>query len=213
MNFKEFWKSQKDQDEPNEEMLDGVKNMVLNMDEQAMADEEISEEDNEKSSVEKPGNSIHSQKWDDCVANASKNPDVNAYAICTSQLGEESFKSLESMTKAELKQAAQEVKEAMGIDYAGDVPNSLLAGQDLEDEEKERNSSAEITSKDALTRTANELDEIVDEAKEKDASDNTQFRNDLVENIQNIQQKRQKAAIIARKGIRNFNDKWRKLHE
>lgn len=81
--------------------------------------------------VEKPGQSIHSEKWDRCVAEVGSDPSVNAYAICTSQLGVESFKSLSGMKKSQLDEVLQEL-DKMGIGEAGPIPNSLLARQDLE---------------------------------------------------------------------------------
>ncbi len=72
-----------------------------------------------KGIIQKPGPSVHSEKWDRCVADVkAKNPNANAYAVCTAQLGEESFKSQEEIDK-------------MGLEGAGSIPKSLLARQDL----------------------------------------------------------------------------------
>ena len=82
--------------------------------------------------VEKTGPSIHSAKWDECVADVkAKDSGKNAYAICTAKLNEESFKSQFkdlAYAKSEIKKA----RKAVGIGFAGDVPESLLAEQDLE---------------------------------------------------------------------------------
>jgi hypothetical protein len=85
--------------------------------------------------IEKPGaDSIHTQKFDDCVRDVQqKNPKANAYAVCTAQLGEQSFKS-EHRHKAFVKKQIWEAKKEMGISFAGPVPGSLLARQDLEGE-------------------------------------------------------------------------------
>jgi hypothetical protein len=87
--------------------------------------------------VQKPGPTIHSEKWDDCVREVQgKNAKANAYAVCTVQLGEDAFKSEfkhMAYVKAEIKKAQKEV-EKMGIEFAGPTPTSLLARQDLEGE-------------------------------------------------------------------------------
>lgn len=86
-----------------------------------------------KNAVEKPGASIHSEKWDRCVEHVKANGNgANAYAVCTSMLGEESFKSI--MTKEEYNSKMDEYMHKLGISGAGPVPESLLARQDLEDE-------------------------------------------------------------------------------
>jgi DNA-directed RNA polymerase subunit RPC12/RpoP len=46
--------------------------------------------------IYKPGEGTHSDKWDRCVEDVKRdNPSANAYAVCTAQLGEESFRGLE----------------------------------------------------------------------------------------------------------------------
>jgi hypothetical protein len=93
------------------------------------------DEYNPKIMVEKPGESIHSEKWDDCIRDVqSKGEKVNAFAVCTAQLGQESFKSQYqhlAYTKSLVKKARTETQK-MGIGFAGPVPTSLLADQDLE---------------------------------------------------------------------------------
>lgn len=84
--------------------------------------------------VSKPGPSIHTDKWDRCVADINAKGGANAYAVCTAQLGETAFKSEYrhlSYTKSLIEKARKELVK-MGIADAGGVPNSLLARQDLE---------------------------------------------------------------------------------
>lgn len=120
--FAELWKN--NNVEKNFEMMDGVKDIVDAMD-YGMLEEKAEE-------VEKPGNSIHSEKWDACVRDVkTQRVDVDAYAVCTAQLGEASFKSIENMSKAELKIAMGELKKAIDIEDAGPIPYSLLARQDM----------------------------------------------------------------------------------
>lgn len=96
--------------------------------------------------TQKPGPSIHTTKWDDCVREARENnPKANAYAVCTAKLGEQSFKSQYqhlAYAKAEIAKARKEVIK-MGIGEAGAIPNSLLAEQDLEGEEKHKSQDSE----------------------------------------------------------------------
>lgn len=91
-----------------------------------------------KTNILKPGQSIHTDKWDKCVAEVkASSPDADSFAVCTSQLGEESFKSQfrhMSYTKGLVKKAKQKVSKDFGVGNAGPVPNSLLSGQDLEGE-------------------------------------------------------------------------------
>ena len=83
---------------------------------------------------------IYSPEWNACVIDCQeKNSKTNAYAICTAQLSEKSFKKEYqhlSYTKSILKKAQREV-EKMGTEAAGPIPNSLLARQDLEGEAEE----------------------------------------------------------------------------
>lgn len=85
--------------------------------------------------IQKPGVSIHTPKWDECVAQVKAKGGADPYAVCTAQLGEESFKSEYrglAYTKSVVKNAKRYLK--MNVAGAGPVPNSLLAGQDLEPE-------------------------------------------------------------------------------
>lgn len=139
MEFKTFWKklslTEMIEDESSgEETYREVAETF-----ESMADDEAEhkrklEEMKEKKQVEKPGPSIHSAKWDRCVADLKDKKGVNAYAVCTAQLGEESFKS--EMTKSEVELAKKELKKAIDTMAAGGVPKSLLAEQDLEGETK-----------------------------------------------------------------------------
>lgn len=84
-----------------------------------------------KQNIEKPGASTHSQKWDRCIEEVkAKGNGANAYAVCTSMLGQESFKS--SQSPEEFQASMDEYMRKLGISGAGPVPNSLLAEQDLE---------------------------------------------------------------------------------
>ena len=91
--------------------------------------------------VEKPGESIHSKKWDDCVEHVkANNSGANAYAVCTAMLGEDAFKSMEGpefLAKVDefihRLNITDGIKEkAVTTGDAGPIPNSLLARQDLE---------------------------------------------------------------------------------
>lgn len=85
-----------------------------------------------KSLVEKPGaSSIHTPKWDRCVKEVEANGSGNAYAICTSMMGESSFKS---MNEDDFAEKVRTYLHKLGIADAGPVPNSLLSRQDLEPE-------------------------------------------------------------------------------
>ncbi len=131
-SFNHFWKSH---DVHVQEELDEVKDEVHEMDEALDEIEEISQP-KEKTRTEKPGESIHSAKWDDCVAEVkASGTGKNAYAVCTAQLGDEAFKSQYHglVSKHQVEKAQKELKK-FGIEEAGPVPNSLLARQDLEDE-------------------------------------------------------------------------------
>ena len=152
--------------------------------------EALEEIEAEKTQVQKPGPSIHSAKWDRCVAEVGKDPSVNAYAVCTAQLGEESFKS--NMTKSELSLAKAELMKAIDITQAGGIPKTLLAEQDLEGE----------TKKTELDETGKELDEEIKQAENS---------SDFVENIKAIQLKRQKATIEERSN-KTFKNNWKEKY-
>lgn len=83
-----------------------------------------------KNTFQKPGDSIHSPKWDRCVEQVeSHSKNANAYAVCTAMLGDSSFKSMEDST---FEEKMKMYMEKLGIAGAGSIPNSLLADQDLE---------------------------------------------------------------------------------
>lgn len=102
--------------------------------------EDMETENQYKSIVEKPGNSIHSAKWDRCIEHVKESGSgKNAYAVCTAMMGEESFKSIEDdatfMAKMDEYMTTLGIKmkqKSVGTDFAGKVPSSLLARQDLE---------------------------------------------------------------------------------
>lgn len=148
--------------------------------------------------ISKPGPSIHSEKWDACVAEVSKDSGVNAYAVCTSKLGEEAFKS--EMTKSELSLAKEELTKAIDITQAGQIPHSLLARQDLKGDH-------ETTSKGKVDEAGKKLE---DEAEKAEDADETE-KGDIVRNITAIQRKRQKA-IIEERSNKSFKDNWKKIY-
>jgi hypothetical protein len=84
--------------------------------------------------VEKPSASSHTANWDSCVEHVENNSKgVNAYAVCTAMLGDESFKSMAEPTFGE---KIKMYMHKLGIAGAGPIPTSLLAEQDLEGREK-----------------------------------------------------------------------------
>lgn len=89
----------------------------------------------------KPGASIHTKKWDDCVEHVKANSSgANAYAVCTAMFGDDSFKAMDDagfLAKVDeyidrLGITAGIKAKSVGIGFAGPVPGSLLARQDLE---------------------------------------------------------------------------------
>lgn len=104
-----------------------------------------------KNVVEKPGDATHTAKWDRCVEHVKANGSgANAYAVCTAMMDGESFKTTE--TDEEFKSRVDGYIKRLNItsglpskvvdttaseknvdtSFAGAVPNSLLARQDLE---------------------------------------------------------------------------------
>ena len=148
--FKDFWKTSlntmideesageskyRDLAETFDEMADDEADHKENLEE--MKTKGIIEDANKAvdEQIEKPEGSVHSEKWDKCVADVKKdNPEANAYAVCTSQLGEASFKSFDTMNKSQLDIVKSEVENILkfGIENAGPIPNSKLSRQDLE---------------------------------------------------------------------------------
>lgn len=145
-----------------------------------------------KKDFTKPGESIHSAKWDSCVQQvADNNPKANAYAVCTAQLGEESFKSQFkdlAYTKSEINKARKIIK--MDIDSAGPVPNSLLAEQDLEDETKK-----------SVTDVTNKLKAVEEESEEMVGLEGAQG---MRSRMKSLQIERQKKEIMTRKSFKQF---------
>ncbi len=202
--FKDFWI--KSHDVPIQEKLDEVKTDVHDLDEKL--DQYETAGGTKKSMFDgftKPGPSIHSSKWDDCVKNVSvSNPSANAYAVCTAQLGEESFKSEHrdlAYVKSEISKAKKEMNK-VGISIAGPVPNSLLAEQDLEGKTKST----------ILSTTAKQLDKIADKADEMtEDSQHTEEQVLLADKIESLQQKRQKAMLSERK--KSFKQNWKDVNK
>lgn len=82
--------------------------------------------------VEKPGNAIHSAKFDRCIAEVkSKGGADNAYAVCTAAMGNDAFKSMEH-DDPNFGKEVETFMRTLGIGEAGPVPSSLMARQDLE---------------------------------------------------------------------------------
>ena len=69
-----------------------------------------------KNKVEKPGRSVHSAKFDRCVAHVKESGTAeNPYAVCTAVLGDEAFKSQNTeLSPAEIKLIDREIKKREG---------------------------------------------------------------------------------------------------
>ncbi len=199
--------------------------------------------------ISKPGPSIHTPKWDACVSEIGKNESVNAYAVCTARLGQESFKS--NMTKSELEMAKSELQKAIDISSAGKIPNSLLSRQDLEKETTKAikkienimykgfkieihylftgevlvfclddvfnnlNEAKQMIDRFILNKsvasTTKDLNETTKDAKEVDTETE---KSDVIQNIKNIQLKRQKEIINERDtSAKSFKDGWNGLNK
>jgi hypothetical protein len=101
--------------------------------------------------IEKPGATTHSAKFDRCVFDVKAKGGANAFAVCTAQLGEEAFKSWSQMvgkvgTDSEMIKEIDEFKRTLGIGGAGPLPQSLLARQDIEGGETTEKSHDEATA-------------------------------------------------------------------
>jgi hypothetical protein len=111
----------------------------------------------EKARVEKPGNTMHTAKWDRCIAHVKQNnPGADPYAVCTAMLGDESFKAMdEAEFNGLIDKALENIEKdnfgigGIGIAAAGPIPRSLLARQDLE-ESSTKKSFAGFTSQSEL---------------------------------------------------------------
>lgn len=159
--------------------------------------------------VEKPGASVHSQKFDRCVEHVqSRGGAKNAYAICTAALGDAAFKSVSENDPSFVKELDVFLHK-LGIAGAGPVPNSLLARQDLEGTEKVQ----KTLTKDCDEHLQELLDEAKDEAHELDekvhaaegetttkgpVETTTRELHNIVDKIKDIQVRRQKATIAER---------------
>lgn len=206
MKFKDFWatkaakipKVRSYRDQSAQARKTGQPTGMTNGEDHDTIEQELSF--NNKSVVEKPGPSIHTSKWDECVADVkSKNPGANAYAVCTSQLGDESFKSEFrglAYTKSLIKNAKREMAKDVGVGFAGAVPNSLLARQDLEGT-KIRTTKSDKASNDKLYQLKDDAAYAETETEKKS----------VVTDIKDTQKKRQKAAINMRE--KSFKDVWK----
>lgn len=217
--FRKFWKTAKSvvhlTEDAEGHVLESHVDRDISAEETLMAEREALSETHKdrEEEVQKPGTSIHTAEWDRCVADVKAKGGANAYAVCTAQLGEESFKSEYrglAYTKSELKKARKEV-EKMGIEGAGTVPESLLARQDLEGEadrteEETGDGIAMNAQKNAVDN--NKLVKLKDEAKKADTKEQ---KEELVDRIKQTQEKRQKAALEARGVAKSFSDFWKNL--
>ena len=155
------------------------------------------EHDTIEMELHKPGPAIHSEKWDQCVKDVkSKNSGANAFAVCTAQLGEESFKS-EYRHLSYTKSLINKARKGMGIGFAGPIPSSLLARQDLEGEEKEKSN----------TVAGDKLVELKDDA---EVADTKKEKKSIASDIKNTQIKRQKATINMRQ--KSFKEYWKGIN-
>ncbi len=149
--------------------------------------------------ISKPGPSIHTAEWDRCVEDIKrKNPDANAYAVCTAQLGEASFKS-QYRHLSYIKSFIEKARKAVVTSFAGPVPNSGLADQDLEGEKKKSDAADDA-----------KLYELKDQARRVD---NEREKDDVADKIEEVQRKRQKAALKERGVIKSFKEAWKSLHD
>lgn len=143
--------------------------------------------------VQKPGTSIHSAEWDKCVKDAGDAK--NAYAVCTAQLGESSFKS-QFKHMAYAKALLAKARKAMGIGFGGGVPHSLLARQDLEEDKTK--SDVDDAS----------LYQLKDEARNTDTKEE---KEEVTDKIKEVQVKRQKATLKERGVTKSFRAMWNTL--
>lgn len=78
----------------------------------------------------KPGAGTHSAKFDRCVASVKKNtPGADAYAVCTSVLGDE---AISKMDDKKFDEVLDKALGSFGIANAGPIPESKLSRQNLE---------------------------------------------------------------------------------
>jgi hypothetical protein len=137
---------------------------------------------------------------------ATKSSDKNnPWAICHAQgLEGDKFESCVMDLKDKFgiaKDSTEENYKKMGIEGAGQTPNSLLAEQDLEDE-------TETKTKGQVEQTGKKLDAITDKA--EDAT-STEEKDTLIDKLKANQIKRQKAIINAREKEstkKSFKDFW-----
>ena len=181
--------------------------------------------------MEKPGTAIHSPKWDSCVEHVKQSKGgKNAYAICTEMLGDESMKAIgdeDFLAKVDeyietlgissgVKNASRQTKKDVSAGYAGDVPNSLLADQDLEGTTKASPRSQSHEQRVDLNEvTKDQVDEakkdLIEAAEDTDASKKT-----IAERIIEAQKKTMGATISARQRAgdavgKSFSEVWKNL--
>lgn len=184
-------------------------------------------------SIEKSEDAVHTPKWDRCVQQVKENGDADPYAVCTAMLGEEALKS---MSDEDFDETMKMYMRKLGISGAGPVPNSLLACQDLEPETRKsfQKSGTDLDSfsvwyydkggaqkcavfghlidAEAFARMVDAMgfkDVSIMKSAEEMLSDGS-----LLQNIKDVNLKRQKATIEARQGekptTKSFKDYWKK---
>ena len=148
----------------------------------------------------KPGTSIHTPEWDNCIQQVQNQGGVNGYAVCTAQMGEESFKS-EFRHLSYVKSQVSKAKKAMGIGFAGPIPESLLARQDLEGDEKTNKSD---------TVSSNKLEQLKEKAED---AETIHEKSEVLGEIKDEQKKKQKAALTQRGAdtMKSFLEYWKNV--
>lgn len=217
--FLEFWKKVKEEKSvvhetfsPEGKETDAYQDPdILDVENKLLEDNKLSEKGQK---VEKPGTSIHTAKWDKCVADLKDKGNVDSpYAVCTAQLGEESFKS-EFRGLAYTKSLINKAKKAMGTGFAGPVPVSLLADQDLEGEAEETDEALRygvgLEANKSNTATNDKLVELKDKAED---AENDEQKDNIVDRIKETQMKRQKATLKDRGVIKTFKEAWKTLNQ
>jgi len=103
-----------------------------------------------------------------------------------------------------------------GIDGAGPVPNTLLARQDLEDERKKDLLNVNVQVHKADAASDDKLEVIKDETEDVTGKEE---KNELVDRIKTVQEKRQKATIKQRDMTKSplnkssFKQLWKSVYD
>ena len=98
-----------------------------------------------------------------------------------------------------------------GIDNAGPVPNTILARQDLEDENKKDLLGVNVQMHKADAASDDKLEVIKDETEDVTGKEE---KNELVDRIKTVQEKRQKATIKQRDMTKSsFKQLWKSVYD